>query len=151
MNPELPKLDPLAIWQSHSADHAVPSLREISARAGEFEAKTRRRSLHFWIAAALYLAASITEDFGGVKGTIWWVGVIRFGLFVLWVLYIPFRKGAADDTLHRLSRLGGTTPVLDVYRTQLVRLRDYFRDSYRAKLQAGLLVVGFIFYSIFYP
>ena len=150
MIPEPPNHDPLAVWQSHT-DVAVPSLQEILARAAGFEAKTRRRSLFFWIAAALYLAVSITEDFAGVKGSIWWVGVIRFGLFVLWVLYIPFRTRAADEPLQTFSRLAGTTPVLEVYRRQLVRLREYFRDSYRGKLQAGLLAVGFIIYSIFYP
>ena len=150
MIPEQPNHDPLAVWQSRK-DDAVPSLQEISARAGEFKAQNRRRSLIFWIAAALYLAVSITEDFAGIKRNIWWVGVIRFGLFVLWVLYIPFRKGTEDDSLQTFSRIAGTTPVLEGYRRSLVRRRDYFRDSYRAKLQVGLLVIGFVIYSIFYP
>ena len=146
MTTDQPDHDPLAVWQSQAEDGA-PSLREISARARRFEAQNRRRTSIFWIAAALYMAVSITEDFRGSKGTIWWIGAIRFGLFVSWVLYIPFLKGTSDESL----RIVGATPVLDTYRASLQRRRDYFRDSYRARLQPGLLLAGFVIYSIFYP
>src|SRR5262245_21672090 len=121
-----PDYDPRTVWQNQK-EHAAPSLEEIMTRAEEFRRKSRRGAHVFWIALLLHLAVSVAEDFAGIK--VWWVGVIRFALFITWVAYIPFR--GLDDASPTILRIAGTTPVLDFYRRQLQRQRDYFTDNYR--------------------
>jgi hypothetical protein len=144
---EPPEFNPIAVWRNQTVPPA-PSLEAIAARARAFAAKNRRHTLIFSIALALHVTVSVIEDATVAKGSIWWLGVIRFALFVTWVVYIPFRKDEASLTSLRVAAL---TPVLDFYRTQLERQRDYFQDDLRRKTQFIALGVGFILYSLFYP
>ena len=147
---EPPEYDPITVWQSQR-QHDVPSQQDILRRSREYEAKIRRASVIFGVALLLHLALSITEDIGGFKGRIWWVGVIRFALMIVWVYNIPSSAGRRDSSSLMFLTSSAITPVFDFYRRQLQHRRDYFRDDYRRILQVGLIGVGFVLYSIFYP
>jgi hypothetical protein len=147
---DTPEFDPIAVWQGQASPSA-PLVEDITERARAFEARNRRRAIVFGLALGLHLAVSLVEDARVAKGSIWWVGVIRFALFTTWVLYLPFRPGDADDVSRTSLRLSGLTPVLDFYRRQLERQRNYFQDDHHRKTRFIALAVGFVLYSIFYP
>jgi len=142
--------DPIAAWQNAS-DTAAPSLEEISSRAQRFQAKARRNAIIFSVAFVVYVAISLGEDLAGIEGSLWWVGVIRYALFLTWVLYMPFRVGSIDESSLAFLRLSGTTPVLDFYRRQLQRQRDFFRDNSQRMVQFVAIVFGTTIYCVVYP
>ena len=147
---EPPEYDPKTIWQSQK-QHSIPSFEEILMRAHRLKEKNRRRAVIFATALILHLAVSVVEDIAGVDGSLWWVGVIRFALLVVWVYYIPSAPLGIYNSSPLSLRTIAMTPVFDFYRTQLERRRDYFQDGYRTQLQSVLLCAGFILYSIVYP
>jgi hypothetical protein len=147
---EPPNYDPITVWQSQT-EHSTPALEDVLKRAHQFKAKDRRAAFIFGAAFILHIAISLTEDFAGVEGRLWWVGVIRFALLTVWVYYLPFRTFGTNNSSPISLRVAAMTPVLDFYRRELVRRRDYFRDDYRGVLQLVLLGAAFIIYSVFYP
>jgi hypothetical protein len=147
---EPPEYDPKTIWQSQT-QYSIPSFEEIRMRAHRLMEKNRRGAVIFAAALILYLALSVGEDVAGVDGPLWWIGVIRFALLVVWVYYIPSASPAIFNSSPLSLRTIAMTPVFDFYRTQLERRRDYFQDGYRMQLQSVLLGAGFILYSIAYP
>jgi hypothetical protein len=145
-----PNYDPITVWQSQT-EHSTPRQEELLRRAGQFKATNRRGSLVFAMAFILHLGISLTEDFAGVRASIWWIGVIRFALMIVWVYYLPFSTSGTNKASPISLRDAGLTPVLDFYRRELERRRDYFQDDYRKVVQWILLGAGFTLYSIFYP
>jgi hypothetical protein len=146
---EPPDYDPITVWQSQT-EHSAPTLEEILKRADQFKAKNRRGTFIFAVAFILYLGISLTEDFAGIKASIWWVGVIRFALLIVWVYYLPLKTSSTDNSSLIFLR-PAITPVLDFYRRELERRRDYFQDDYRRVLQLVFLGIAFTLYSVFYP
>ena len=67
---EPPEYDPIAVWQNQTERTAV-SMDDVLRSAHRLEAKNRRDRLVFGIALSLHLAVSITEDFAGIKTSIW--------------------------------------------------------------------------------
>jgi hypothetical protein len=147
---EPPEYDPVTIWQSQ-APQSVPSLEDVLMRSRRFQTQNRRHALIFSIALGLHLFVSIAEDLAGTKSTIWWVGAIRFLLMTIWVYFLPFNTARNDQSSTLFLREAATTPVLDFYKRQLQKQRDYFQDNFVRKLQIVFLIVSFILYSIFYP
>src|SRR5262245_53491517 len=123
---EPPDYDPITVWQSQT-EHSAPTLEAILKRADQFKAKNRRGTFIFALAFILYLGISITEDFAVIKAGIWWVGVIRFALLIVWVYYLPLNASSSDNSALIFLR-PAVTPVLDFYRRELERRRDYFQD-----------------------
>jgi hypothetical protein len=144
------EFNPITVWQSQTSLPA-PTMEQIDMRARSFERKNRRRNLVFCIALSMHLGVSLVEDATDAKGAIWWIGVLRFALFITWVAYIPFRSHDKDASSLTFLRIVALTPVLEFYRKQLEQQRDYFQDDYRRKTQFIAIGAGFILYSIFYP
>src|SRR5262245_36971270 len=126
--------DPAALWRS-ATESPRPSLDEIRIRAQQFRTKGRRNAVVFAVAFVLYLIVSLGEDFVDIEGSLWWVGVIRYVLFLTWILYMPFKVGGIDESSLAYLRFSGNTPVLDFYRRQLQRQRDFFRDNVQRMVQ----------------
>src|SRR5262245_41362694 len=105
---EPPNYDPIAVWQSQT-EHSAPTLEEICRRARQFNARNRRDALIFAAAFILHFAISLTEDFAGVSASIWWVGVIRFALLIVWVYYIPFKSSDTDNSSPIFLRVAAMT------------------------------------------
>ena len=150
MTNQPPDFDPIAVWQN-TREHSAPSLEELMDRANQLRERQRRDGLIFVIAFVLHLVVSLGEDFLGIEGNLWWVGVIRFALLLLWITYIPFPIGSLDNPSLTVLRIAGTTPVVDFYRSQLLRRRDYFRDDNRRVFQWIGILGGSTLYSILYP
>src|SRR5262245_40322240 len=106
---EPPNYDPIAVWQSQT-EHTAPTLEEVLKRAGQFKAKNRRGTFIFAVAFILHLGISLTEDFAGYAASIWWVGVIRFALLIVWVYYLPLKTSSTDNSSLIFLRIAAMTP-----------------------------------------
>jgi hypothetical protein len=126
-------------------------MHDLQRRSENFEAQHRRGHLIFVTAITLHLAVSLLPNLTGLPTSLWWVGVIRFALLIIWVSFIPFKQETDNHLSLGFLSAAADTPVFDFYRRQLVRRRDYFQDNSRRTIQIVVFGLSFVLYSAVYP
>ena len=122
--------DPGTIWRNQRVDRQTMSVQQMQEKVNRLQAKKRRKSFIFYAAFCLYFGISIGALLTSAQANaadVGWVGLVRFGLLIVWVLGL--RYYVADRPMSLGLNTGSSG--LDFYRRELLIQYDYFRDTYR--------------------